>query len=125
MRRTRLHQAQSVYELLRRRLENAEQKLRAGLLRLAALDLEIARRCVERAQGANDADDLALSFATIESRRRASMAKIEELRKERVAAEFRCDELRGETRRLLRRKIAVESAIAAMDEDARKSSARR
>jgi len=123
--RARLKEAKLLHDLLCRRLEDAERTLRAGLLRLSALDAEIARLCIECARIAGAGDDAALSIASIEARRRAILSEIERLKKERHVAVAVCDQHRGTSCEILRRKIAVESALAAMEVEVRPGALRR
>lgn len=125
MTRARLKEAKLLYDLLCRRLEDAERTLRASLLRLSALDAEIARLCIECARIAGAGDDTALSIVSIEGRRQATLSEIERLKNARHVAVAVCDQRRGTAREILRRKIAVESALAAMEEDVRRSALRR
>jgi hypothetical protein len=121
MKKNVLRQAKALHEIVGRRLLNAELLLSAGLLRLSMLDAEISKLCVERAEISVAWNEPA-AFASIEMRRRMAAARIEELRLSRLEAEAECERLRDETRRLLRRKIALDAAIDdIVSEERRKS----
>lgn len=124
MTRARLKEAKLLYDLLCRRLEDAERALRASLLRLSALDAEIARLCIECARIAGAGDDTALSIASIEGRRRATLGEIERLKTARDGVLAACDQHRGTTREIVRRKIAVESALTEMELEVRRCALR-
>lgn len=125
MRSPRLQEARLVHELLRRRLERAEQGLHAASLRLMALDGAIGRLNAEGAQIAGAAEDLTGPLASIDTRRRAALSAILQLKAKRSDAEFEREERRAETQRLLRRKIALERAIDGMEGEARALARRR
>ena len=101
MTKTVLHQARELHEIVGKQLQNAELLLGAGLLRLSMLDAEISKLCIERAELSLSRSDVD-GFAAIEMKRRMAALRIEELK---------CDRLRGDTRGLLARKIALDAAI--------------
>lgn len=110
MTKTELKKARELHEIVGKRLQNAELLLSAGLLRLSMLDAEISKLCIERAElslSRLDADGL----PAIEMQRRMAAARIEELKRRRHEAEAECERLRGDTRELLQRKIAIDAAI--------------
>lgn len=110
MTKTVLHQARELHEIVGKQLQNAELLLGAGLLRLSMLDAEISKLCIERAELSLSRSDVD-GFAAIEMKRRMAALRIEELKRSRHQAEAECDRLRGDTRGLLARKIALDAAI--------------
>lgn len=110
MTKTALHQARELHEIVGKRLQNAELLLGAGLLRLSMLDAEISKLCIERAELSLARADVE-GLASIELKRRMAAARIEDMKRVRHEAEAECERLRGDTRELLRRKIALDAAI--------------
>lgn len=124
MTRNSLKQAQTLDELISRRFDLAEQALVVALRRLSSLDDEIARLCIERARVPHLADD-ATAFVNIEARRSALAKDIDRLRQDRLAAETETEALRERLKRMLRRKIALKSAVASLSDETRRIASRR
>ena len=124
MTRNPLNQAQTLDALISRRCDLAEQALGAALRRLSALGDQISRLSIERAKVPHDLGD-ATAFAGIEARRSALTYDIYRLRQERLATEVEMEKLRDRLTRLLRRKIALQSAAASLSDETRRIGARR
>jgi hypothetical protein len=110
MTRTALKQAKELHEIVGRKLQNAELLLGAGLLRLSMLDAEISKLCIERAE-LSFAHAETEGLAAIEMKRRMAAARIDDLKRSRTEAEAECERLRGDTRSLLARKIALDAVL--------------
>lgn len=111
--------AAEVFALICKQLEAAETAFGASLRRLSTLDAEIAELVIARARSSASGDQ-ALSVAAIELQRRMAALRIDDLRRSREAIETECEVLRHKTRRLLRQKIALESALSAALEEKRR-----
>jgi 50S ribosomal subunit-associated GTPase HflX len=118
--RQEMKRIKAILTLVAKQVEAAEAALGAALARLAALDGDIARLVIERAQSAAALGDE--SFSAVEMRRRMAALRIEELRRKRAETEAAVDRMREEIKRALRQKIALEGALtAAAEEEKRRS----
>ncbi|MFN0024037.1 MAG: hypothetical protein ACKVS5_09060 [Parvularculaceae bacterium] len=117
-------QIRAIHDLICRQLLLAEDKLRISLAELSRLDEKISKLVVDRARIVGGDDDLTAAFASLEARRRAGSIEIAVLKQQRVEAVTACDESRGEARRLLRRKIALDGILSRLAEDEKERSRR-